>query len=151
MARPLWARPGKVGWLCRALEETAEPLEASLQRYYGLRLSDFPKRESWRRLWVLASNLPPDSPYVVAVTDGESIWGLTDQLLAGVFDTLRVANWQRSGKKTGRPQPLERPGVGRKKQRLGGEGRTVAEIRAFLDGTDGRRWVDRPTRATTVT
>lgn len=40
----------------------------------------------------------------------EVVWGLQEQLLAAVFDVLRMANWQRSGKGE-KPKPLPRPGV----------------------------------------
>lgn len=98
---------------------------------------------------MLASNLPPESPYVVAVSNGESIWGLTEQLLAIVADTLSAANYQRAGGKGTRPRPLPRPGVGAKKERIAGGSYSPQQIRAFLDGTDGRRWVEDKSRSVT--
>lgn len=44
-------------------------------------------------------------------------WGPTEYLLAAAVDALRDANWQRSGdKKLQRPDPLPRPGAGRRRQ-----------------------------------
>lgn len=40
------------------------------------------------------------------------VWDLHAHLLAGVFDVLRQANWQRAGDKHAtKPKPLPRPGV----------------------------------------
>ena len=42
-------------------------------------------------------------------------WDLNTQLLAGVFDQLATANWQRAGdEKAKRPDPLPRPGVNKR-------------------------------------
>ncbi len=87
---------------------------------------------------------------MVAVSDGDSLWGLQEHLLAVIADTERAANYQRGGGKGTRPKPLPRPGVGPKKDRLGGGSYTEDEVRAFLDGTDGRRWVDKQTRTVTT-
>lgn len=84
---------------------------------------------------MLASQLPPESPLKVALSEGDSLWTLEAQLLAGVFDTLQAANWQRAGSKGRRPQPLPRPGVtGRDSERIGGSTTyTVDEMRELLD------------------
>ena len=37
-------------------------------------------------------------------------WGTGEYLLAGIFDVLAGANWQRSGGKSKRPDPIARPG-----------------------------------------
>lgn len=36
-------------------------------------------------------------------------WATTDYLLALIADQLAVANWQRTGKTSGRPKPIPRP------------------------------------------
>lgn len=48
----------------------------------------------------------------------ESYWGLNEQLLAAAVDTLRVSNWQRAGGKGEHPDPIERPGVEPKNQKM---------------------------------
>jgi hypothetical protein len=45
-------------------------------------------------------------------------WRITDHLLAGVWDALNVANWQRAAagnKKVPRPEPIPRPGESRQR------------------------------------
>jgi hypothetical protein len=42
----------------------------------------------------------------------DHVWGLPEQLLAGVVDVLNRGNWQRGGGKGKKPKPLPRPGVG---------------------------------------
>ena len=39
-------------------------------------------------------------------------WGVSDHLLAGIFDTLQGANWQRGGGRGPRPESLPRPVMG---------------------------------------
>jgi hypothetical protein len=40
------------------------------------------------------------------------VWGLQEHLLAGMFDVLAVANWQRGGDENAKkPERLDRPGV----------------------------------------
>lgn len=62
----------------------------------------------------------------------EAQWGLTEQLLAAGVDALRVANWQRTGKGK-RPKPIERPGVGPKRKKMGSESLPIRAARAILD------------------
>lgn len=58
---------------------------------------------------MLVRQLPADSRLVRAQV-GYPIWGDTEHLLAGIFDVLSGANWQRSGGKGPRPKPVKRPG-----------------------------------------
>jgi len=82
---------------------------------------------SWRRLTVLVRKLPPESSLAGVISEGQ--WGLTDQLLAGIFDQLALANWQRAGnKKAKRPKPIPRPGVERDK-RFGSKSMSIDEWR----------------------
>lgn len=37
------------------------------------------------------------------------LWDLDAHLLASVVDLLAGANWQRTGKRSGKPKPLKRP------------------------------------------
>lgn len=41
-------------------------------------------------------------------------WGIAEHLLAGVFDVLQGANWQRGGGRGTPPPPLDRPGVNKR-------------------------------------
>lgn len=44
-------------------------------------------------------------------THGEfTEWGVGEHLLAGIFDTLQGANYQRAGGKGPKPKPIPRPG-----------------------------------------
>lgn len=76
----------------------------------GLRLRWLGTQElTWRDLIVIVRNSPEIRTAVVGEDDA---WGLREQLLAGLFDLLNVANWQRGGDDSKpRPEPLKRPGV----------------------------------------
>jgi hypothetical protein len=82
-------------------------------------------------LTVLVHHLPQDSATRRAL-DAQSVWGLNEQLLANIADTLRAANWQRGGKGS-RPKPIPRPGVtGTKRRHFGRATRPPHEIAAYL-------------------
>lgn len=67
---------------------------------------------TWRRLSVLIEHLPAQSATGRAMHGDDADWTLTDYLLAGSFDALQIANWQRAGdRKAPRPRPFPRPGV----------------------------------------
>lgn len=84
---------------------------------------------SWRELGVLVRQLPRESATFRVLNPDESVWGLTDHLLAAVLDSLRAANWQRSGGKGPKPKPIPRPGVaGYSTERIAGKARTMAEM-----------------------
>lgn len=80
-----------------------------------------------------------DAAYVRRLLKSDNEWTLTNQLLAGVFDQLALANWQRGGKGK-RPKPLPRPGVQTGNTRSFGnsKGRSPAEMRAELARMAGR-------------
>jgi hypothetical protein len=102
-----------------------------LARYYGERLSDL-LRGSWRRLWVLVAQLPPDSALGRAQSGG---WTTSEHLLALAVDVLQSANWQRQGDNHApRPQPISRPGVAAP---ASPQERFEARARAFLARHDG--------------
>lgn len=81
----------------------------------GLRLSDLgTPRLSWRDLLVIVNQSPPGSALwrsKAAAEDVDPAWGLQEQLLAGIFDVLRIGNWQRGGGKGQKPRLMPRPGV----------------------------------------
>lgn len=70
---------------------------------------------TWRDLLVIAKECPHGSPLYRAVNGEESAaWGLDQQLLASIFDTLRLLVWMQSedgAEGRNRPKPLPRPGV----------------------------------------
>jgi hypothetical protein len=81
----------------------------------GLRLDWLGSEElSWRDLLVIVRQSPRGSAVSRAVNGEMDLWGLPEQLMAGIADILAVANWQRAGDdKAKRPDPLPRPGIGR--------------------------------------
>lgn len=88
-----------------------------------MRLSDLFRGElTWRELGVLVRQLPGDARTRLALGDRDGLWGLAEQLQATAVDELRVANWQRANaglkehEQSKRPEPIERPGVARKKR-----------------------------------
>lgn len=60
------------------------------------------------------------------------MWTQTEHLLAGIFDVLRVANWQRSGRRANRPQAVPRPGDNTP-ERLGDGAVSIDDMREILD------------------
>lgn len=61
-----------------------------------------------------------------------ALWGSTEHLLAGMFDVLQGANWQRGGGKGTRPRPIERPGS-KQNATTYGKARPLAETRDLFD------------------
>jgi hypothetical protein len=83
---------------------------------------------SWRRLNSLILHLPPESA-CVAVTNPDR-WDRDELLLAGIYDLLAAANWQRSGRKNSpKPKPLPRPGVNLPTKRFGNKSIPIDEWR----------------------
>ena len=68
---------------------------------------------------------------MLALTNGESAWGLAEQLAAVQADALHGANWQRSGGKGQKPKPIPRPGAGPKTEKFG-TGRSRDELDELL-------------------
>jgi hypothetical protein len=77
------------------------------------------RRLSWRDLYVIVKHLPDTSALRREVLGEQGPWGLHGHLLAGIFDLLAVANWQRGGDENAKkPERIERPGV---KKQLDGQ------------------------------
>lgn len=135
----------------------AEPLEADLQRYYGLDLLDFYRpgsRLSVRKLSVLISYLPPESATATAIRratppggegsgsdhdPADAPWSLVELLLASVIDELRWSRYefrQANTKDAGSPpEQVPRPGVKGKKR-----GPLTADQRMMLDPRMRGEW-----------
>ena len=81
----------------------------------GLRwrwICDGTDRIDWRDLFVIIRHADPDSPLIGVAHPDQAGWNLNTMLLATMVDTLRVANWQRSGDEDAPyPKPLPRPGT----------------------------------------
>ena len=104
---------GGIFGLVLLLAEHPHEVEADLQRFYGIPLAHiFTGQVSFRRLYALLTNLPPDSALARSVN---GLWGLPEHLLACLVDEQRVANWLtaqiHSKEKIKPPKPIERPGV----------------------------------------
>lgn len=105
-------RRGGIAGLSRLLTEYGEAVEYDLIRL-GLRL-DWLGTDAltWRDLFVIIKCSPNDSAIHRAMIGEDHMWGLTEQLLAGIFDSLNIANWQRGGDEHAKkPERLPRPGV----------------------------------------
>lgn len=63
----------------------------------------------------------------------ESDWGLTEHLLAGVLDQLRVADWRSIGdKRNPFPDPIPRPGVESTTKTHGAGSMSIEDLEARL-------------------
>ncbi|MDP9184818.1 MAG: DUF5361 domain-containing protein [Actinomycetota bacterium] len=68
---------------------------------------------------MIVKHLPDTSALRREVLGDQSPWDVKAHLLAGIFDVLAVANWQRGGDENAKkPERLERPGV---KKQLDGQ------------------------------
>lgn len=87
-------------------------LIADLWRYYGAGPEQLlAQGATVEDVADLAAHLPRESATILAVVprvEGEA-WDVNAHLLAAVVDLLAGANWQRSGGRTNKPNPLPRP------------------------------------------
>jgi len=95
---------------------------------------------------VLIRQLPAHSATLISKNGADALWGLQEQLLAAIADTLQIANWQRAaaGSKPGqtppRPEPIKRPGVKEDGKQIGGKTSiSIAEMRRRMERLNGRR------------
>jgi hypothetical protein len=85
-------------------------VEADLQQYYGIPLSELGRSLSWRRLGVLIGQLPVDARTVRAQAPTLE-WSAEMHMLALISDQLAAISWQLGGDKNApRPKPIRRPG-----------------------------------------
>ena len=111
-----------------------DALEADLLRA-GTSINDYPKRFSLRTLLAFFRHSPRGSAVHAVIYGEKSTWGMAEELLARVIETLMDANWQRQGKPHApRPKPLQRPGqpLPEGVKHYGGEGMSINEFE--------RRW-----------
>src|SRR5690606_4694399 len=97
--------------LLDGLERHGEAIEHDLVAH-GWTIDDIPHRLNWRafRSFVRHSARRPGSAIARVAVPDHADWDLQAHLLAGIFDLLNVANWQRGARKgTPRPKPLPRP------------------------------------------
>ncbi len=61
----------------------------------------------------LIRHMPEDSATLAALRGGPEHrpWTLQTDLLAGIFNAVAAANWQRTGKKSGKPEPVKPPEI----------------------------------------
>jgi hypothetical protein len=88
---------------------------------------------------VLVRGLPPGSATWRAVTGETEYWSRTDQLLAAVYDGIRVLDWRLvsiygKGKPPPAPEPLERPGIEPPARRKPTTVISIDEARKILPG-----------------
>lgn len=82
----------------------------------GRSLDELGHTMSWRDLGAFLRWAPPESAYARSLRGDAAEWDLQAYLLALIADGIGIGNWQRSGKKSGRPKPLPRPNA---KNRIG--------------------------------
>lgn len=108
--------PGGIVGLLAELDRYGEAIEYDLIRA-GWTLDDVPHRLSWRALiaFVKQDGHQTDSALRRVVLGADHVWGLTEFLLADVFDAMQWGNWQRASagarSRPPRPKPYPRPGI----------------------------------------
>lgn len=135
MAGRLGRHRGGIFGLCDLIDEHAEALEYDLLTL-GLDSYRIGTPElDWWRLMAVVRNLPQGSAIHRAINGTDSMWGLTEHLLATIADALHMGNWQRGGGRGRRPRPIPRPGNDCKKvTKFGGTTTmTFAQAREWLD------------------
>jgi hypothetical protein len=112
---------GGISGLLELIDQHREAVEFDLIAL-GLRLDWLgTERLSWRDLLVVVNQSPRWSALSRAMNPEGSEWGLSEHLLAAVFDSLERGNWQRAGRENApRPKPFPRPGVTEDKQQTHG-------------------------------
>ena len=115
---------------------------ADFRRFYG----DTPERLAAsgvgaRDIAAMAIHLPRDSATLLAVHPLEEIelWDLNTHLLATTVDLLAGANWQRTGKRSGRPRPIKRPKPPKSSTGSRAGFDSVADFRAWYAAQPGGR------------
>lgn len=143
MGEGLERRHGKIRTCVELIDAHPEACGYACLRV-GRHLADLgTERLTWDDLWViLNAEINTDgSPLDRAVRPDDWVWTPPMMLLAAIFDTLQVANWQRGGgDDADRPEPLQRPGLADDDTArvVEGEETTVEEMDEWLSS----RWVN---------
>lgn len=93
------------------------------------------ERLSWRDLLVIVNQTRPDKTSALyrSLNPDDYAWGLSEQLLAALFDAAQIGNWQRaSDPRAPRPKPLQRPGIEPESKTIGGGAVSIDEMDKFL-------------------
>lgn len=124
---------GGIQGLCELIDKHKEAVEFDLISL-GLRLDDLgTQRLSWRDMLVITRRMPDGSALDRAINPLTWRWGLAEYLLAAIFDSSEVANWQRGdGRRHNAPKPTERPGVATPGQVIGEGAIPMDEMAEFL-------------------
>lgn len=146
MARSRRGGAGGIEGLVALINEHGEALDADLQHYYQIPLSDLATgRLTFRRLGALIRGLPGDgtamwragrrtiAPDAKGSPPPADFWTPDRDLLASVVDLLAVQVWQKTKDATkGRnaPKPIQRPGI--TPEKTYGKPRSVSEVLALL-------------------
>lgn len=114
MAEGIWCWPGGILEALALLDDEAFSLAVERELIgLGLRLrwlADGTDRLSWRDFIVVVRECGNDSP-IMRWHDPDGFgWGVGEYLTVAAVDALHGANWQRSGGKGKRPEPMPRPG-----------------------------------------
>lgn len=128
MARTLQGAPGGIRGLIELLCEHGEVIEADLHRFF--QEARPPQTLNVRYLLVRIRALVKMPESLLHKTLADDSWSLTEHLLALVHDQLAIANWQRTGKKSGRPKPISP--LAKQGTRYGKTDRDPEEVKAFL-------------------
>lgn len=98
----------------------SESIEADLARYYPRDADQLDRwysgRMTWRRLWVLISQLPPDSATQAELSGGQDVatWTTLVELTAQAVDSIKALDYHFMSANTKShvqpPTPVPRPG-----------------------------------------
>ena len=108
MEQPFHDAAGGIVGLQRFVEEHAGALNYELIRI-GLRLYDIGEKLTWPDLRDFIAGLPLDSALHRELHPKSWWWTPDIDFMAAIVTTLQLANWQRSGGKGQRPQPITKP------------------------------------------
>ena len=140
MAEGVWGDGGGILGVLELLDEHQDAIDYDLLAL-GLDLNDLgTDRLDWRRVRAVITYLPSTSALARSIHGDKALWSTTEHLLASAVDALNVANWQRTGKKGGRPKPIVRPGdePAKNEKRFGTASMPLDEAQAFFDRINRR-------------
>lgn len=106
-------------------------------RYYGIPLSQVREHVTLWEFAAMVTHLPRDSATWSAEYPDLAMWGLAEQLQAGMLDVLHWLQWAKTTdaeKNRNRPRPIPRPGVELDvdEQHIGGDPVPLDELADWL-------------------